>query len=146
MIKNFKQFVNEDLDHTFKPNTDNIFDKKDLAKGNMDDSDELKTNFEKSYELFEKDKDNSTLKAYALCQLAIYLLSKTDQLNSSGSDIEEDVELLMSYITKGQADFQNLEENETKKVKDLYKSVYNWIVSNVEDDEFSKYVKEFIPK
>lgn len=27
-----------------------------------------------------------------------------------------------------------------------FKQFVNWIVSNVEDDGFSKYVKEFIPK
>lgn len=42
MIKNFKQFVNEDLDHTFKPNDDKVFNKSDLAEGDIDDSNQLK--------------------------------------------------------------------------------------------------------
>lgn len=79
--------------------------------------------------------DNSNLKAYALCQLAIYLLDKIDQLNSSG--IEEEIDLLMSAI----------QTNKLDKGIDAYKNIYNQLDKNKETmGEFSKYKKEFEPK
>ncbi len=140
MIKRFNQFVNEDIDHAFKPNNDKEFDKADLVEQDPGKEKELEANFKKSLELFKAEPDNTVLKMYTLVELAVWLLSKTSQLD--GDNISDDIDYLASLIVSVENGKKTLEEV-MDKAKATYKKVYDYLGKNDKTQgDFSAYEKD----